>query len=584
MTLSGTIIGTGPLTKIGAGLLTLSGADISTGATFVEAGTLNVSGTLVSSVVTVDAGGTLAGSGTIAGLVAQSGGIVAPGAVTPFTTLNVSGNASFASGSTFLVNINASGQTDKLLVTGTATLNGGTVQVNGGTGITASSHFTILTAQGGVTGAFASVATLSSFAFLTPVLSEDANDVFLGFKPVDLTSIGLTRNGVATATALRALASGPLFDVVEGQSATGARQAFTSLSGEIHASVVTAAFEDALLPNAAILDRLNQPVAPPALGAAAATAGAFAADLPSGKGPALAPVTVRLYQPRLFDFWGQGFGDWGRTKSDGNAAALSRSTGGFVLGGDVSASRLLGGDWRFGLAGGYTNDSINVSSRLSSGTFASVFGGAYAGASFGAVRLRAGALYGTNTTSTTRTIIFPGFSDATAANHGGSTAQAFGEAGYRIQLSGVNFGGLSFSRASLEPFVGTAAIQIHQNGFTENGGPAALIGSAKNFDLETTTLGVNGELAFADLPLTLSTTLGWRHAFGDVVPSAILAFQGGAQGFSIAGIPIDRDAFVAEARVNYLVTSSITVGLSYAGQFGSRAYDNAFKGHVDLRF
>jgi len=96
--------------------------------------TLAVTGSIANSIATVSNGGTLAGSGTVGGLVAQSGGTVAPGALSPFTTLNVSGNASFAPGSIFLVNINPAGQNDKLLVTGTATLTGGTVQVLAGTG------------------------------------------------------------------------------------------------------------------------------------------------------------------------------------------------------------------------------------------------------------------------------------------------------------------------------------------------------------------------------------------------------------------------------------------------------------------
>jgi outer membrane autotransporter protein len=115
-------------------------------------------------------------------------------------------------------------------------------------------------------------------------------------------------------------------------------------------------------------------------------------------------------------------------------------------------------------------------------------------------------------------------------------------------------------------------------------GLATLTGTAKGFDIETTTLGVRGELTFASLPVTFSSMLGWRHAFGDVVPSVLLVFQGGAQSFGVAGIPIDRDAFLAEAGVNYAVTSALTVGLSYSGQFGQRAYDNAFKGHLNLSF
>jgi outer membrane autotransporter protein len=439
-----------------------------------------------------------------------------------------------------------------------------------------------------VQGAFAQVTTTSNLAFLTPTLSEDANDVFLNFvvpltpagSPVTFQSVATTRNEVATATALQALGSGPVFNAVIGQSVAGARQAFDALSGEIHASIVTAAYEDALLPSAAILDRLNETVAAPLLGAATSMTGAYASDLPSGKGPRVAPVAVQLYQPRIFDVWGQGFGDWGHIKSDGNAASLSRSTGGFVLGGDVSASRVLGGDWRFGLAGGYTNDRISVGQRGSSASFDSVFGGAYAGASFGALRLRAGVLYATNSTSTTRQVTFPGFAEALSSSNGGSTAQAFGEAGYRIELSGIGLG----THASIEPFAGAAAFLIHQNGFTEEGGVSALTGAARDFNVQTTTLGVRGELAFAAMPLTLKTTLGWRHAFGDVIPSTLLAFQGGAQGFRVAGVPIDRDAFVAEVGIDYAVTSSVRVGISSSAQIGNRASDYAFRGHIEVSF
>ena len=281
------------------------------------------------------------------------------------------------------------------------------------------------------------------------MLSYDANDVFLGFAQtpgVTFPSVAITRNQASTATALQALGPGnPLFDVVVGQSVAGARQAFDALSGEIHASAVTTAFEDARLPREAILDRLNEPADTPALGAATTMTGAYAADLPSRKGPALAPVEVRMYQPRMFGLWGQGFGDWGRTASDRNAASLSRSTGGFVIGADATQT-LWSGIFRLGLAGGYTNDSINVRQRLSSGTFESVFGGLYGGASFGAIQLRAGVLYGANSTSTTRSIIFPNFADAAGSSYDGSTAQAFGEAGYRIGFAGYNIAGLGFAR------------------------------------------------------------------------------------------------------------------------------------------
>jgi len=133
-----------------------------------------VTGSLGNSNVTVAGGATLGGSGTIGGLVAQNGSTVAPGALAPFSTLNVSGNASFASGTTFVVNVSGAGQNDKLAAGGTATLQGGTVQVITGTGVTPTSRYTILTAQGGVQGAFAQLTTTSNLAFLSPTLSEDA--------------------------------------------------------------------------------------------------------------------------------------------------------------------------------------------------------------------------------------------------------------------------------------------------------------------------------------------------------------------------------------------------------------------------
>jgi outer membrane autotransporter protein len=139
------------------------------------------------------------------------------------------------------------------------------------------------------------------------------------------------------------------------------------------------------------------------------------------------------------------------------------------------------------------------------------------------------------------------------------------------------------SRASVEPFAGAAAIRLHQNGFVEAGGAAALTGFGRSYDIGTTTLGMRAEATLAGaLPMTLRGLVGWRHAYGDVSPQALMAFQGGNQAFGISGVPVDRDAFVAEAGIDYRVSDAVKIGVSYSGQYGRHGTDSAFKGQLEV--
>ncbi|MFX6258651.1 hypothetical protein ABTF80_21595, partial [Acinetobacter baumannii] len=80
--------GAGAFAKTGAGLLNLVGNSATfTGATNVIGGRLAINGLLSRSVITVSNGATWSGTGTAGGLVAQSGGTIAPG--NSVGTLNV---------------------------------------------------------------------------------------------------------------------------------------------------------------------------------------------------------------------------------------------------------------------------------------------------------------------------------------------------------------------------------------------------------------------------------------------------------------------------------------------------------------
>ena len=566
------ISGTGTLTKRGAGALDLTGDSSLSGPTTVQGGTLIVDGGLASSIVTLDRGTVLAGTGTVGGIAALSGSVVQPGLRGTPATLNATGPVSFAQGSTLRVAIDARGGTDRVTTTGAGTITGGTVDVLAAAGVyNPAARYTLLTAQRGVTGQFSGLTTTSNLAFLQPFLIYSPRDVILAFAQQPFLSVARTGNDTSTAGALQSLGpaaftfigaasnnspgngdigapgynAATLYYAVLGQTAAGAAQAFNALSGEAHASAVTALFEDNRFVREAILNRLQQE----ADGAAAAG------------GPAPGP-------------WGQGFGDFGHNGGGRSTGTLGRSLGGFAMGVDGRVPTFLG-PWSLGFAGGYTSDAIDVARRASSGTVETFSAGVYAGTRIGALDLRFGSLLGGTRTDLGRTVAFPGFLDATRASYGGTLVQGFGEAGYRIALG----------RGVVEPLFTAAAIHIGQDDFSESGGPAALVGSARGYDLETTTLGLRSEQALpGSAPLFAHAFLGWRHAFGDVRPGTLVSFASGSTPFAVEGVPVARDALSVQAGLDWRLREDVTVAGIYSGQVGARAEDHAVKGQVEYRF
>ncbi|MGC4017358.1 MAG: autotransporter-associated beta strand repeat-containing protein [Luteolibacter sp.] len=87
------------ITKAGAGLMRLNGANTYAGTTTVSAGTLHISGSITAGAVTVQSGATLSGSGTIGGATTvQNGGSIAAGlngvgTLTLNNTLTLAGTA-----------------------------------------------------------------------------------------------------------------------------------------------------------------------------------------------------------------------------------------------------------------------------------------------------------------------------------------------------------------------------------------------------------------------------------------------------------------------------------------------------------
>ena len=267
--------------------------------------------------------------------------------------------------------------------------------------------------------------------------------------------------------------------------------------------------------------------------------------------------------------WGQGFGEFGHIGGDGNAATVSRSLGGLMLGADA----YIDDRYRIGVAAGYTKSWLNIDPRASSGSVESIFGGLYGGADFASLRLRAGALYSGNGYDTSRTIVFPGFQDTARSSYSGDTVQAFGEIGWPFSVPG----------ATVEPFAGGLAMHIHTDDFAEAGGVSALSGPSRSYDYQATTIGIR----LASEPLSgiiVRGLLGWRHGFGDLAPVSLLAFNDASLPFPITGAPIARDSLVAETGVDWRLTHSASAGIFYSGVISDKSYANAVQGRVKINF
>ncbi|MCI5052098.1 MAG: autotransporter domain-containing protein [Simkaniaceae bacterium] len=194
LTFQGGMSGTGTLTKTGSGNMTVTGNSSGfTGTTNFNAGTLTVSGSMGGPVV-MASDTTLKGTGSVGGC--TNSGTIEPGA--SIGTLTINGDFTQTSTGTLSIEINPT-EADKLVVTGTANLDG-TVLVLPETGIyTQGTEYTILTA-GSINGTFATLSESHEEDF---ALAYSSNTVILFIPaaftvlPVSTQSLSGTQKAVA---------------------------------------------------------------------------------------------------------------------------------------------------------------------------------------------------------------------------------------------------------------------------------------------------------------------------------------------------------------------------------------------------
>lgn len=507
----------------------------------------------------------------------------------------IDGNFTQTASGTLGLRVNAAGQADFL--TARSVNLGGTLEaiLQPGNYANVTHYLGVVQSTAAITSQFNTVETTSPFFLASATYNTNTVDLTVTRQSFGLLP-GLTFNERAVGNALESgfdagASTGPGASIYAAllalQSLQQAAAAYDALSGEIHASAQSVILDQSLYGREAMLWRMRQfgfggtDGALVSLGSGGPTLayaepdgndGTLALGYADGKQPAFpvkAPPAARA-EPDLV-YWGQGVGSWGQLGGDGNAATVTDTLGGFFSGLDRRF-----GDWRAGLLLGYTGAGASVPARGSSADIDTAHFGAYAGTGWGAWRLRTGGEFAWSELSTNRSIMFPGFMDTATSHYGADEGQLFGELGY----------GMSFGRIAAEAFGGLAGVTLHTDSFTETGGPAALNGAADNDNVGYTTLGARAAttLDWRGMVLTPRVSAAWQHAFGDITPTAALSFQTIGTGFTVAGVPIARDAALVDAGADLALNSHATVGVAYVGQLSGRDQDNSVNGTFRWKF
>lgn len=180
----------------GGNLVLNNGATLTANSFQINGGETRVNGVLASSVYNQ---GLLSGSGTIRGNVINSG-LVSPG--NSIGTLTIQGDYTHNSPAVYLVELNSRGNSDRLDISGKATLNGGTVKLAVPRRVYPDgTRWRIFEADGGVSGRFSSLEQPHS-ATLDFGLSYSSNNIDVVVERTPYQQFGTTDNGVEVGAAL----------------------------------------------------------------------------------------------------------------------------------------------------------------------------------------------------------------------------------------------------------------------------------------------------------------------------------------------------------------------------------------------
>ena len=506
---AGTLSGAGNFEIAGDGILAMTGNSAGfTGITSLASGTLQFDGVLGGQAWIAN-GAVLTGVGRLGSV--DNHGTIAPGH--SIGTLTLTGDYIHRDDATLLAEIEPGGGSDLLDIAGTATIEGGTVdilklpgQYEGGT------RYTLIDAAGGVTGTFDTLD--QDLPFLDLLLGYDAHHVYLDVQRNDVDFAIVcgdgTFNQCQVAGALDAIGHDhpiptdleTLLAEVTTLTLDQARAGFDRLSGEAHGSLAGILFEGHALYGQAVSRRI------------ADRREAVGAD--------------RLHGGA----WVRAYGASSDLDDDGNAHAVDLEQRGLAVGFDAWGGEhwLVGASFNaMRVEADFRPGDRGEADAKNASLYASVQGEhAY---------LDVVTSFAWWDNEVTRAIVVGDIDRQARSEYGGHRFVTHLEAGWAFDLGG---------HQQLTPLVSVEYARLDQERFREAGADDLnLVGGSQDVERTTVSAGLRWTTAFERGDWTIEPTVQarWLHAFGDEHAEQTLAFVGAPDaGFRMRGVgwPQDR--------------------------------------------
>jgi outer membrane autotransporter protein len=597
-TYSGNFIGSGGITKMGAGTVTLTGTNTYSGDTVLDNGTLTV--------------GTPEALGT-GNMIVNGGVLNAILGLGLGQAINVKGSYTQNSGGTLQLNVKgaSTGQYGFISVGGNASLNGQLQLVNAFFSPAGGDSLTVLKAGGQITSKFAELvnpfAKNPSYNTIEIVYHEKAVDVrFLKeTAPTDLppvATVGPPNGPVVVSTddfasfaqTPNELAAGRLLNTVTMDPRAAKLISFldneplTSLPGDLQKITpdgdLTAVYEIGF--SGANIQKLNLEGRLDDIrngssgfssnitinrGATSKLENSSALDGKSSK-ETLEPILQPTAENR-WGLWMTGFGDFVSVEEDSNATGYNFTTGGVSLGVDYRVTDCL----TFGVFGNYSHTwtdlkpgDIGVDTGRG-GLYATYFN---RGFSVGTFYLN-GAIYGGYNSYDSRR---PALAGVATANTDGGEFSTFVSGGYDFHLGQLTVG----------PIGSLQYTNVYLSGFSEQGSLAPLRIHSDSEESLRTNLGLRAfyRWKIGRCVLEPSIKATWEHEFKySAIPITASFAEIPGPSATFVGPKEGQDSAILTAGLSIQWSPKILTYVNYNGQLGRNRYDsNAVTGGVSIRF